>query len=107
MFYKRLFKKLKNYFKLDFKQCFSCKKELSLNKFPHDFRKYQRESDKGKCKVCINCEEDKALINLTVIRFNTDINKFHIISFNSKKEVQKHFRHERRKVKQDYRLYKK
>ena len=76
----------------DTKQCFSCKQLLELNKFDIDRRKYQVKSDKGTCKVCIDCEYKKALENMSVIRFDFENDKFITIEFNSIDEVNKFFK---------------
>lgn len=76
---------------MDSKKCFQCKKELLLSEFDIDRRKYQIKADKGRCKVCKECEYMNALRDMSVIRFNFDENKFIITKFETKKEVNNFF----------------
>lgn len=75
------------------KKCFACKKELPLTYFAVDRRKYQLKSDKGTCKVCFDCEEERALKTLSLIRFNFQKNEFEIITFETKEDVYNYFTH--------------
>lgn len=80
---------------LDKKQCFKCKKYLNLNKFSLDRRKYQLPHDKGRCKVCIKCNKEDALINMSTIRFNFQENKFETIEFKSKNQINIFYKNEK------------
>lgn len=76
---------------METKKCFTCKQELPLSDFDVDRRKYQLKADKGTCKVCKECEYKKALVDMSTIKFDFEINKFTIIKFESKEEVDKFF----------------
>lgn len=62
-------------------QCFKCKQYKVLNEFKENTRKYQLKAYKGKCLVCIDCDFNIALKDLSVIRFNSEIEKFEITKF--------------------------
>lgn len=98
MIIKNIWQKIKNYFHQEKKQCFTCKKDLPLSRFSHDYRNYRRHSDKDRCKVCVNCERDKALAQKSIIRFNNVTGKFWVIPFNNNREIENYFRYERRKA---------
>lgn len=77
--------------KMKAKKCFRCKTEKSLDKFQEDRRKYQLPSDLGTCKVCIQCNVERALEDLSTCAFNFGENKFEIVKFHNKEEVIKYF----------------
>jgi hypothetical protein len=76
---------------MESKKCFTCKIEKPLNQFDIDRMKYQLKSDKGTCKVCKECELNKALKTLSIIRYNFEIMKFEIINFDNADEVLNYF----------------
>ena len=76
----------------DSKKCFSCKIEKPLSQFKPDKRKYQLKADKKTCKVCNSCEFDRASKDLSVVRFNFEIEKFEVIKFENKEQVLKYFK---------------
>lgn len=90
-----MIKKLENFtlppLPVEEKVCFTCKVSKKLGLFNIDRRKYQLPSDKGRCKVCISCERDRALKEMSVIRFDFDLNDFKITRFKSKEEVDAFF----------------
>lgn len=73
------------------KKCFRCKIEKSLDKFQEDKRKYQLPSDLSTCKVCIHCNIERALEDLSTCTFNFDENKFEVMKFENQEEVIKYF----------------
>jgi hypothetical protein len=73
------------------KKCFNCKELLTLDKFDIDKIKYQLKSDKGTCKVCIECEIERTLNDLSTVKFNYEINKFEVIKFENKEEVKQYY----------------
>ena len=76
---------------METKQCFTCKQELPLSDLDVDTRKYQLKADKGTCKVCKECEYEKALVDMSTIKVNFETNKFDIINFETVDEVNKFF----------------
>ena len=98
MIIKNFLKNITIFRKEDTKACFTCKKDLPLSRFSHDYRNYRRDSDKDRCKVCVNCEEKKALAQKSIIRFNNVTGKFWVIPFNNNREIENYFRYERRKA---------
>jgi len=73
------------------KKCFRCKLQKSLSAFDVDRRKYQLPSDLGTCKVCIKCNLERALKDLSTIKFNFEDNKFEVKKFENKEEAIKYF----------------
>jgi hypothetical protein len=69
------------------KKCFRCEWRLPLFLFGKDGMRYQRESDKGRVKVCRVCEYKK----LNQVRegwfFNFSIKKFQKITFETKWQI--------------------
>jgi len=80
---------------LEKKQCFQCKKHLILDRFSLDRRKYQLPTDKGRCKVCIKCNKNNALKDMSTIRFNFKENKFETIEFKSKNQINIFYKNEK------------
>lgn len=79
---------------MDSKKCFRCKIEKPLSEFDVDRMKYQLKNDKGTCKVCKDCEFQRALELLSVCRFNFETEKFEVIKFKDIKEVYVYFNRE-------------
>jgi hypothetical protein len=73
------------------KKCFKCKELLALDKFNVDNRKYQLPADKGTCKVCIKCEIERTLNDLSTVKFNYEIDKFEVIKFENKEQVKQYY----------------
>lgn len=80
---------------LEKKKCFQCKKSFTLDKFSLDRRKYQLPIDKGRCKVCIKCNKANTMRDMSTIRFNFEENKFQIITFTSKNQINKFYQNEK------------
>lgn len=75
-------------------KCFECKIEKPLEKYKPNKRKYQIKSSKGRCIICKKCSLHKALIELQVVRYNYDENKFEVINFKDPNEVVEFFNKE-------------
>jgi hypothetical protein len=58
-----------------------------LSEYDPDRRKYQLKPDMNTCKVCKICDYNRALDELSIVRYNYEIEKFEVIQFNSKEEV--------------------
>jgi hypothetical protein len=69
------------------KNCFRCKELLPLSDFEVDNRKYQLKADMGTCKVCKKCELERALKDLSTVKYNYELEKFEVIKFNNEEEV--------------------
>ena len=77
------------------KSCFKCKLNKPLDEFPINKRSYQLKSDLGRCITCWDCEEAKAINDLSVIRLNFETNKFDIIKFENEQEAMEFIKKER------------
>jgi hypothetical protein len=73
------------------KNCFLCKELLSLEEFDVDNRKYQLKADMGTCKVCRKCELERAIRDLSTVKFNYETNKFEVIKFENEDEVREYY----------------
>ncbi len=73
------------------KKCFLCKELLPLEEFDVDNRKYQLKADMGTCKVCRKCELERAIRDLSTVKFNYEINKFEVIKFENEDEVREYY----------------
>jgi hypothetical protein len=73
------------------KECFNCKELLTLDKFKVDNRKYQLPANKGTCKVCIKCEIERTLNDLSTVKFNYETDKFEVIKFENENEVREYY----------------
>jgi predicted metal-binding protein len=76
---------------MESKKCFTCNIEKPLNQYDIDRMKYQLKSDKGTCKVCRECNVNKALKTLSIIRYNFEIMKFEVINFDNTDGVLNYF----------------
>ncbi len=66
------------------KKCFRCEWRLPLFLFGKDGMRYQRESDKGRVKVCRICEYKRWNQLREVWKFNFISRKFEKITFESR-----------------------
>jgi len=73
------------------KKCFRCKELLDLSEFDVDNRKYQLKADMGTCKVCKSCEIDRAIKDLSTVKFNYETNKFEVIKFENEDDVKRYY----------------
>lgn len=73
------------------KNCFLCKELLPLEEFDVDNRKYQLKADMGTCKVCKKCELERAIRDLSTVKFNYETNKFEVIKFENEDEVREYY----------------
>lgn len=78
--------------KMSVKKCFACKESKQLSDYESDNRKYQLSADLKTCKVCKQCELEKALTDLSCCRYNYETNKFDVIKFDSEEDVRDYFR---------------
>ncbi len=69
------------------KKCFSCNWRLPLFLFGKDGMRYQRESDKGRVKVCRICNVKKWSKLGEGWFFNYEIKKFEKVTFSSKLQI--------------------
>lgn len=74
------------------KKCFRCREELPLTNFREDKMKYQLKCDKGRCKVCIKCDYERASEGLSIVRFNFETKKFESIEFENIQELDLYFK---------------
>lgn len=74
------------------KKCFLCKVAKSLYEYDPDRRKYQLKPDMNTCKVCKICDYNRALNELSVVRYDYEIEKFEVIHFNNKDEVKQFYK---------------
>lgn len=72
---------------MEVKKCFKCGKEKSLDEFKIDRMKYQLPSDKGRCKVCKDCDLFRAMMTKSICRYNFELKKFEVIKFETRDEV--------------------
>jgi hypothetical protein len=72
---------------LNSKKCFLCKELKHLSEYAPDHRKYQLKPDMNTCKVCKKCDFKRALVELSVVRFNFVEQKFEVIKFENKEKV--------------------
>ncbi len=69
------------------KKCFTCNIRFPLFMFGKTNMKYQRESDKGRVKVCRICEYKRWNKVREVWMFNFSIRKFEKITFESRWDI--------------------
>ena len=67
-----------------FKKCFTCNWQLPLFLFQKDGMRYQRESDKGRVKVCRVCNYKKWSKLGEAWMFNHTTRKFEKVTFESR-----------------------
>ena len=72
---------------VDCKKCFLCKELKHLSEYDPDNRKYQLKPDLNTCKVCKVCDFNRALKELSVVRFNFETTKFEVINFENQEQV--------------------
>lgn len=69
------------------KKCFLCKVPKPLSEYDPDRRKYQLKPDMNTCKVCKICDYNRALDELSIVRYNYETEKFEVIKFKDKEDV--------------------
>lgn len=77
---------------MDSKKCFKCNIIKTLDKFTVNKRKYCLPSDKGTNIVCESCTKKRALKEMSLVVFNFETDRFEIIYFKTKKEVNEYFK---------------
>jgi len=73
------------------KQCFQCRRMLSLDEYTDNKRIYTLKTDMGKNRVCKICNFDRAVKNKSVVRYDYEQSKFVVIKFNNIGEVGEYF----------------
>jgi hypothetical protein len=69
------------------KKCFLCKELKYLSEYDPDNRKYQLKPDLHTCKVCKKCDLNRALEELSIVKYNFEESKFEVITFENKNQV--------------------
>jgi hypothetical protein len=73
------------------KQCFQCRRMLSLDEYTDNNRIYKLKIDMGKNIVCKICNFNRAVKNKSVVRYDYEQSKFVVIKFNNIGEVGEYF----------------
>jgi ribosomal protein L24E len=73
------------------KKCFLCKELKPLSEYDEDRMKYQLAPDMKTCKVCKECDYNRAMESMQVIRYNFEGNTFDVITFADDQELNKFF----------------
>jgi hypothetical protein len=73
------------------KQCFQCRRMLSLDEYTDNKRIYTLKTDMDKNRVCKICNFDRAVKNKSVVRYDYEQSKFVVIKFNNIGEVGEYF----------------
>lgn len=68
------------------KECFGCKKELTLDNF-YKAEKFLLKCDLGTVRVCKKCLLEKAIAELSVVAYNKKFRTYDVFKFNNKEEV--------------------
>lgn len=72
---------------LDSKKCFYCHAIKPLEFFKINNRKYQVAKEKGRCVACTQCDYNRAVERMGVVRFNYELGKFEVINFETIEEL--------------------
>jgi hypothetical protein len=73
------------------KQCFECRRMLSLDNFTENKRHYTLKTDLGKNRVCKICTFESSVKNRSIVQYNFEEKKFDVIKFDSIAEVGEYF----------------
>lgn len=73
------------------KECFKCKRMLSLDNFTENKRHYTLKTDLGKNRVCKICTFESAVKKKSIVQYNFEESKFGIIKFDTIGEVGEYF----------------
>ena len=73
------------------KECFNCKELLPLSEYKVSRKSGLLKSDLGRCRVCRKCELERAIRDLSTVKFNYEINKFEVIKFENENEVREYY----------------
>ena len=84
---------------MESKRCFECKKIKTLDCFTVNSRKYQLKAAMRRCIVCHSCTKARALRDMKLIILNDETQKFDIIEFKSKNQIDKYFKDIKMKAK--------
>jgi hypothetical protein len=73
------------------KECFKCKRMLSLDNFTENKRHYTLKTDLGRNRVCKICNFESAVKKKSIVQYNFQELKFDIIKFDTLGEVGEYF----------------
>jgi oligoribonuclease NrnB/cAMP/cGMP phosphodiesterase (DHH superfamily) len=73
------------------KQCFECRRMLSLDNFTDNKRHYTLKTDLGKNRVCKICTFERAVKNRSIVQYNFEDKKFDNIKFDDIGQVAEFF----------------
>jgi hypothetical protein len=73
------------------KQCFKCRRMLSLDEYTDNKRIYTLKTDMGKNRVCKICNFDSAVKKKSLVKYDYEQSKFVVINFNNIGEVGEYF----------------
>jgi len=73
------------------KQCFQCRRMLSLDEYTDNKRIYTLKTDMGKNRVCKICNFDSAVKKKSLVKYDFEQSKFVVINFNNIGEVGEYF----------------
>lgn len=73
------------------KQCFSCRRTLSLESFTENKRLYTLKTDLGRNRVCKICNFERSVKSKSLIQYNFEENKFDNIKFDDIGQVAEYF----------------
>lgn len=73
------------------KECFKCRRMLSLNDYTVNKRVYKLKTDLGRNRVCKICTFETAVKNQSLIQYNFEENKFDNIKFEDIGQVAEYF----------------
>lgn len=73
------------------KQCFDCRRMLSLDEYTENKRIYALKTDLGRNRVCKLCNFKRAVKDLKIVRLNAE-GKFVIIEFENVGQVAEYFK---------------
>lgn len=73
------------------KQCFDCRRMLSLDEYTENKRIYALKTDLGRNRVCKLCNFKRAITDLKIVRLNAE-GKFVIIEFENVGQVAEYFK---------------
>jgi len=73
------------------KQCFSCRRTLTLDSFTENRRHYTLKTDLGRNRVCKICTFETAVKNKSLVQYNFEEKKFDNIKFDDIGQVAEYF----------------
>lgn len=73
------------------KQCFECRRTLSLDNFTDNRRHYTLKTDLGKNRVCKICTFERSVKSKSLIQYNFEDKRFDNIKFDDIGQVAEYF----------------